>query len=81
MIKWLNFAGEYNSLEKHPRFQALFMRISFNLNGFSTMYVVPQFLCILSLKNKIKTIGDVFSSLKIEIAVGKGNDVHGSLCK
>lgn len=45
------------------------------------MYVVPQFLCILSLKNKIKTRGDVFSSLKIEIAVGKGNDVHGSLCK
>lgn len=35
------------------------------------MYIVPQSLPMLSLKNNIKTRGNVFSSLKIEIAGGK----------
>lgn len=42
------------------------------------MYIVLQSLCILSLKNDIKTGGNVFSSLKIEIAGGKGKDIHES---
>lgn len=59
-------------LKNHPGFQLLYTGLFLNLNGFSTMYIVPQFFCILSLKNKIKTRGDALSSLKIEMLVRKG---------
>lgn len=48
------------------------MGIFFTGNGFSAMHIVLLSLCILSLKNKIKTRGNVYSFLKIEIAGRKG---------
>lgn len=43
------------------------------------IYIVSKSVCIMYLKNKIKTRRNVFSCLKIEIAGGKGKDIHGSL--